>query len=98
MKAFAEASVPEGMGASYRAIALQRALLLSGAFGLDYNPYVTSAAAEAFAAQESNCLTFAALYYSLAKYLGIKAYINEVGVPANWDLKEESTYVFFSSC
>ena len=95
MKAFADASVGADMGASYRAIELQRALLMPGALGLSYNPYVTSTAAEAFAVQEGNCLTFTALYYSLARYLGIKAYINEVDVPASWDLKGDNTYVFF---
>lgn len=95
MKAFVEAHVRMDAQDSTRAVDLQRALLLESGLGLDYNPYVTSTAAEAFAVQQGNCVTFTALYYSLARHLGIKAYINEVDVPASWDLQGDSTYVFF---
>lgn len=95
MKAFVEANVPADHSDSSRAIMLQRALLMSGSLGLKYYPYVTSTAAEAFSVQQGNCLTFTALYYSLARHLGIKAYINEVDVPASWDLQGGNTYVFF---
>lgn len=95
MKAFAEAHVREDAQDSTRAVDLQRALLLESGLGLDYDPYLTSTAIDAFSVQQGNCLTFTALYYSLARHLGIKAYINEVDVPASWDLQGDSTYVFF---
>lgn len=95
MKAFAEAYVRIDAQDSTRAVDLQRALLLESGLGLDYDPYLTSTAAEAFAVQQGNCVTFTALYYSLARHLGIKVYINEVDVPASWDLQGDNTYVFF---
>lgn len=95
MKAFAEAHVRMDAQDSSRAVDLQRALLLESGLGLDYDPYLTSTASEAFSVQQGNCVTFTALYYSLAQHLGIKAYINEVDVPASWDLQGDNTYVFF---
>lgn len=95
MKVFAEAQVDMDAQDSSRAISLHRALLHKSGLGMRYDPYKTYTASMAFDMQLGNCLAFTALYYSMARHLGIKAYINEVDVPASWDLQGDQTYVFF---
>lgn len=95
MQAFAEFYAPDWMSDAKKAVSLQRAIMSTGALGMDYDPYATFSAADAFALQTGNCLSFTMLYYAMARYVGINAYINEVDVPATWDLKGNNTYVFF---
>ncbi|WP_232592296.1 tetratricopeptide repeat protein [Marinibactrum halimedae] len=95
MKRYADLMVGRALKKGDRAETLHQTILHPGALGLDYQPYLTLTAAEAFDQRQGNCLTFTALYYAMGKYLGLKVFINEVEVPLTWDLQGDQTFVLF---
>ena len=90
MKRFAERYVPKKGRDMKKVESLQRALMI----GMRYDPHKTYTPKETFELGESNCLGFTLLFYTLAKHVGLKAYINEVDVPPTWNLTDDATFVF----
>lgn len=52
-------------------------------FELRYDLNKTASASEAFAEQRGNCVSFAAMIVSMARFLGVEARLNQAVLPAN---------------
>lgn len=97
MKNFATAAVAGISGADKKAEALHQALMTSeqrGGRGITYSAYKTNTGINAFEDRQANCLSYTLLYVAMARYLGLKAEVNEVLLPPTWDMRDGDTYVF----
>lgn len=66
----------------------------AGGYGIIYSAYVTEAPITTFQQRRANCLSFTLLYVTLARSVGLKAYVNEVEIPPTWDLRNKKDMVF----
>ena len=96
MKAFAKQAVRRSDNYFDKVKDLHIALLSSGpgGHGIVYSAYVTEVPHITFQQRRANCLSFTLLYVALARYVGIKAYVNEVQIPPTWDLRKKKDMVF----
>lgn len=97
MKAFAEKHTRGIRGKFGKAQALHRALLSPtevGGHGITYTAFKTLSGGDTFAQRQANCLSFTFLYVTLARHIGLNAYVNEVRLPPTWDLRNENDFLF----
>jgi tetratricopeptide (TPR) repeat protein len=97
MKVFAQAINARASSASKKAELLHQQLILpqtAGGRGISYSALRTITGVEAFEQRQANCLSYTLLYVSLARYLGLKAYVNEVMLPPTWGMRNDETYLF----
>ena len=97
MKAFAERHTAGIKGGFARARALHHALLTpstAGGHGITYTAFYTLTGADAFDQRQANCLSFTLLYVTMARYIGLDAYVNEVDLPPTWDLRNQDAFLF----
>lgn len=66
----------------------------SSGYGIIYSAYVTEMPITTFEQRRANCLSFTLLYVTLARSVGLKAYVNEVEIPPTWDLRNKKDMVF----
>ena len=59
----------------------------------DYAPQVTLPADEAFRQGKGNCLSFSAMFITMARESGLRAYFQEVEIPPNWNNVEDNLLV-----
>ncbi len=59
----------------------------------DYDPQVTLPADEAFRQGKGNCLSFSAMFITMARESGLRAYFQEVEIPPNWNNVEDNLLV-----
>ncbi|GAA5526109.1 hypothetical protein Maes01_02703 [Microbulbifer aestuariivivens] len=64
-------------------------------FYLQYDLNRTTSAAEAFALQQGNCVSHAAMIVAMARYLGLEAYVNQGAINVNSQLAESQSGVRF---
>lgn len=96
MKDFATAAVAGERTPFTRARALHNALLkpvARGGAGLRYDAETTGTPLEAFTSGRVNCVSFTLLYVNMARHVGLKAVVNEVDLPPNWDMRNDNTYL-----
>lgn len=60
-----------------------------------YNDLNTLTAAEAFRQRKGNCLSFSAVFISLARQMGLNAKFNEVNIPVSWGEQNENTFILY---
>ncbi len=65
------------------------AIISSGSFGVTYDD-VTRTAAETFRLRRGNCLSFSGMFLALARAAGLDARFQEVEVPPDWTLDNDS--------
>lgn len=97
MEAFAKQAVRRSESYFEKVKDLHVALLSSqkaGGHGITYSAYVTELPTVSFAQRRANCLSFTLLYVAMARYVGIKAAVNEVQIPPTWDLRNSKEMVF----
>jgi Flp pilus assembly protein TadD len=97
MKSFATAAVAGVQLIDKKAEALHQALMTSeqlGGRGITYSAYITNTGIDAFEKRQANCLSYTLLYVAMARYLGLKAEVNEVILPPTWDMRAGDTYLF----
>ena len=97
MKAFAERHTAGIKGGFARARALHHALLTpstAGGHGITYTAFYTLTGADAFDQRQANCLSFTLLYVTMARHIGLDAYVNEVDLPPTWDLRNQDAFLF----
>ena len=88
MQAFLETWVNQQIRDAHRLDQLVDALISSGAFRLSYDDR-TRTAAETFAEQQGNCLSFSIMFIAMARQVGLDARFQEVEVPPDWALRED---------
>ncbi|NWG00870.1 MAG: tetratricopeptide repeat protein [Thermoanaerobaculaceae bacterium] len=89
MRAFLATHVdPRGSG-KLKLHNLVAALFASGTFGLDYDD-TTRSAAETFQLRRGNCLSFAGMFLAMARAVGLDARFQEVEVPPDWTLANDT--------
>lgn len=96
MKTFASAAAASTRGADNKAEALHQALITSerlGGRGITYSAYSTNTGIDAFEQRSANCLSYTLLYVAMARYIGLKAEVNEVLLPPTWDMRSTDTYL-----
>lgn len=91
MKAFAARHVDPKASDVLRLDQLVTAVIAAESFGVEYDR-TTRTAAETFQARRGNCLSFSSLFVSLARHVGLDARFQEVDVPPDWSL-DNDTYV-----
>lgn len=64
------------------------AIINSGSFELTYDE-VTRTAAETFALQQGNCLSFSNMFVAMARQVGIEVHYQEVDIPPDWSMRED---------
>lgn len=97
MKSFATAVVADIPLADKKAEALHQSLMTSeqlGGRGITYSAYITNTGIDAFEKRQANCLSYTLLYVAMARYLGLKAEVNEVILPPTWDMRAGDAYLF----
>lgn len=95
MKHFAESAVKFAERKDVIATMLHQSLITStamGGQGIKYSTFTTGTAKEVFDSARANCLGYTILYVSLARYLGLKAEVNEVSVPPAWNMDNRDNY------
>lgn len=96
MKAFAEAVTSNINRNDAKAEALHKALIGSvyeGGRGITYSAYETITGIEAFERRQANCISYTLLFVAMARYVGLKAEVNEVLLPPTWDMRATDTYL-----
>lgn len=97
MREFAERHTADVRSEFSRAKALHNALLTpssAGGRGITYTAFYTLTGAEAFEQRQANCLSFTLLYVTMARHVGLKAYVNEVDLPPTWDIRNQDAFLF----
>lgn len=97
MKNFATAVATGIQSADKKAEALHQALMTPeslGGRGITYSAYTTNTGIDAFEKRQANCLSYTLLYVAMARYLGLKAEVNEVILPPTWDMRTGDSYIF----
>lgn len=97
MKAFAESVTGHLEREDSKAEALHLALMTAasaGGRGVTYSAYHTNTGIAAFEHRQANCLSYTLMYVAMARYLGLKADVNEVILPPTWDMRAGDTYLF----
>jgi len=89
MRTFLDDHVRGRRDQSERLRLLTFAVMGEGTFRLVYDE-TTRTAAETFADQRGNCLSFTNLFVAMARYLGLEAHYQEVDVPPDWSLSGQS--------
>ena len=92
MAAFLDEHVNRDANQETRLVQLVHAFFGQGQFVLAYDD-TTRTAAQTFSAQRGNCLSFTNLFIALARDLGLRANYQEVEIPANWSMREQ-TFLF----
>lgn len=88
MVAFLDEWVNPSIREAHRLDQLVDALISSNAFQLSYDER-TRTAAETFAAEQGNCLSFSTMFIAMARHVGLDARFQEVDVPPDWSLRED---------
>jgi Flp pilus assembly protein TadD len=88
MRAFLDRRVNTRVREAHRLDQLVDALMSSKVFGLSYDEQ-TRTAAETFAEQAGNCLSFSTMFIVMARHVGLDARFQEVDVPPDWSLRED---------
>lgn len=91
MKAFAKQAVESGHNQDEQVELLHRALLSSQGIGIRYSLSSTGTPIEIFENKKANCLGHSLLFVSMARYLGLNAYVNQVMIPPYWNLNEATS-------
>lgn len=97
MKAFAESATSHLQQQDAKAEALHLALMTAtsaGGRGITYSAYHTNTGIAAFEQRQANCLSYTLMYVAMARYLGLRADVNEVILPPTWDMRAGDTYLF----
>lgn len=68
---------------------LVSAIIDSGTFGVKYDD-TTRTASETFRLKQGNCLSFSAMFVALARDVGLDARFQEVDVPPDWTLDNDT--------
>ncbi len=68
---------------------LVAAIFAGGTFALDYDD-TTRSAAETFRLRRGNCLSFAGMFLAMARAVGLNARFQEVEVPPDWTLANDT--------
>lgn len=71
------------------------AMIDPGLLSLRYNVNANFTAIESFQKQQGICLSFLALFITLARELGLKVHFNEVEVPPKWNMLWANTFVLY---
>ncbi len=83
MREFADRYIKHG-GQQQRLQLLHSSLRSSGMVGVSYDPQADGTAAEAFDRGAANCLTYAHLFVSLARYVGLDARYLSLSLRPQW--------------
>ena len=84
MRDFADRYVLTARSPRQRLHMLHRSLRSSALLDLDYEPEADGTAAEAFARGTANCLTYAHLFVSMARYAGLDAQYQSHSLRPQW--------------
>ena len=85
MKDLAEQHTANARTGRQRLMMLHQSLRAGGAIDLDYNPDANGSAAQTFASRSANCLSYASLFISLARHLGLNANYQTVSTRPQWN-------------
>lgn len=95
MVAFAHRAVSPGASDQVKLRELLRAVLHTGAPGLEYDAAATYTVQEVFSHRRANCLAFTNFVVALVREVGLKADYNEVDVPYAWDMSDSHTLIMY---
>ncbi len=88
MRQFLDDNVNPGATDVFKLQQLIDAIMGKTTFGLEYDEN-TRSAAETFRLQLGNCLSFSAMFVSLAREVGLKADFQEVDIPPDWSMRKD---------
>jgi tetratricopeptide (TPR) repeat protein len=89
MQDFLDTHVDRNGTVSVRLHQLVSAVIDSGTFGLEYED-TTRTASETFDLRRGNCLSFSNMFVALARDVGLKVQYQEVDVPPDWTLDNDT--------
>jgi Flp pilus assembly protein TadD len=93
IETFVEEYARTDRGRHSRAWALAYAALDPYILDFSYDPRQTLTAAEAFRQRRGNCLTFSALFITMARNAGLEAHFQEVIIPPKWSAINDTVLV-----
>ncbi len=82
---FAERHTANARSERQRLMMLHRSLRARGLIDLEYNPEINGSATQVFAEGSANCLSYASLFISLARHVGLKAKYQMVSTRPQWN-------------
>ncbi len=88
MREFLKVNVNPGATDVFKLEQLIDAIMGDSTFGLEYVED-TSTAAETFDLKTGNCLSFSAMFVSLARGVGLQAEFQEVDIPPDWSMRKD---------
>ena len=88
MRRFLKENVNPGATDVFKLQQLIDAIMGPTTFGLEYDEN-TRSAAETFRLKLGNCLSFSAMFVSLARGVGLKAEFQEVDIPPDWSMRKD---------
>jgi tetratricopeptide (TPR) repeat protein len=91
MRDFLDAHVNRAGSANVKLQQLANAIIDEDTFGVTYDDR-TRTAADTFRTRRGNCLSFSTLFVAMARDVGLTAQFQEVGIPPDWTL-DNDTYV-----
>ena len=95
MVAFAHRVVPAGAADRTKLRELLTAVMHPESLGLEYDAGATYTAQEVFSRRRANCLAFTNFVVALMREVGLKVHYNEVEVPYEWDMSNNSTLILY---
>lgn len=95
MRHFLDAHIPQKGSRQIKFRTLLNVMADPEILNLRYNISANFTAIESFQQQQANCLSFSALFITLARELGLKANFNEVEVPPSWNMLGDNTFVLY---
>ena len=88
MREFVKVNVNPGATDVFKLEQLIDAIMGDSTFGLEYVED-TRTAAETFDLKTGNCLSFSAMFVSLARAVGLQADFQEVDIPPDWSMRKD---------
>jgi Flp pilus assembly protein TadD len=95
MAQFAERATSGAGSPRSKVTALIKAVIDPAGLNLRYDPAASFTARETFERGRANCLSFTLMMVSMLRHVGVDARFNDVEVPLIWDLRDETTLLFY---
>jgi Flp pilus assembly protein TadD len=89
MREFLDSHVDAKANSHLKLVQLGYSIFNSDAFGLKYDDR-SRTAAESFNLRSGNCLSFSNMFVAMARYVGLTAQFQEVDIPPDWGLEDET--------
>ncbi len=95
MRKFTRQLTSENQSTNAKILAILNGLFKSSSTPFKYTADKTLTASEAFTEKAGNCLSFSALFVTLAREAGLTAKFNTVDIPITWGEQDDHTYILY---